>query len=89
MTAKFTVTQVSDLAIPGQMGLLVNSTRFVDLSPNCNVKSVGKNTTTGEVTLTLDVKEEMKSRRFLFARVYVKPGGSDEAVYSVEPYRFK
>lgn len=89
LTAKFTVTQVSEQAQVGQMGLLVNKTQFVDLSTNCNLKSTNSVTSTGEATMTLDIKDLMKSQKFLFARVYVKPGGCDEAVYSVEPYRVK
>lgn len=89
ITAKFTVTQVSENAQVGTMGLIVNKTRFVDLSNNCNLKGTGGASRTGEVTLTLDIKDVMKSQKFLFARVYVKPGGCDEAVYSVEPFRIK
>lgn len=89
LTAKFVVAQISSQAEPGTMGLLVNKTQFVDLSGSCNIKNVSGETKTGEVTFKLDVKDVMKANRYLFARVYVKAGNSDEAVYSVNPYRVK
>lgn len=87
LTATFNVTKVSSSAQPGTVGLLVNKTRFVDLQ--ASIKSTGVPGTTGKVTLTLDLKDKLKSEHYLFARVYVKPGGVDEALYSVDPYQVK
>ncbi len=86
LTATFTVKQVSENAKIGNAGLLVNKTRFVDLTASLKSSGVAK---VGDLSVSIDLKNEMKSERFLYARVYVKTDGIDQALYSVDPYKVK
>lgn len=87
LTATFTVEQISENANLEQIGLYVNSTRFVDRQTY--VASTTAPGNVGAVTLTLDLKNELKNQRFLFARVCIKNRNVDQAVYSQEPYQLK
>ena len=87
LTADFDITQVSEKAQIGSIGIVVNKTRFVDLMSN--VKSVSIPGRVGRVSLSVDLKDTMKKERFLFARVFVKNAGVDEALYSVDVHQLK
>ena len=87
LTAQFTVTQVSENANIGTMGVLVNKTQFVDLTSN--VKSTSSPGQTGKISLSMDIKNALKNERYLFARIFVKNADVDEALYTVDIHQLK
>lgn len=89
LTAKFIVQQVSEQAELSSVGLVVNYTKYIDTSINAG--SVSGTGNIGECTLSMDLKDVMKAQknRHVFARVYVKNKGVDEALYSLNPEQIK
>ncbi len=87
LMADFTVEQVSEKAKIASAGIVVNKTKFVDLT--INLKSAGVSGKVGDISVSVDLKDAMKQQRYLFARVYVKNQDVDQALYSVESYQVK
>ena len=88
LTATFKVEKIVEQAAVQACGLIVNRTRFVDMTSSDGAVA-GMMDADGMVTATFDLKTLMRDQRFLFARVYVKIKDVEEAVYSVEPYQIK
>lgn len=88
LTATFRVERVSQTAAVQACGLIVNRTRFVDMTSS-DGSVAGIQDGEGNVTATFDLKTLMREQKFLFARVYVKIRDVEEAIYSVEPYQVK
>ncbi len=88
LTATFRVNRVSDEAVMQACGLIVNRTRFVDMTSS-DGSVAGQVDAQGVVTAKFDLKQLMREQKFLFARVYVKIRDVEEALYSVEPYQVK
>ncbi|MBQ9217940.1 MAG: DUF3823 domain-containing protein [Muribaculaceae bacterium] len=88
LTATFRVNRVSDEAVMQACGLIVNRTRFVDMTSS-DGSVAGQVDAQGVVTAKFDLKQLMREQKFLFARVYVKIRDVEEALYSVESYQVK
>lgn len=88
LTATFRVDRIVDDATIQACGLIVNRTRFVDMTSS-DGSVAGMMDGDGMVTATFDIKQLMREQKFLFARVYVKIKDVEEAIYSVNPYQVK
>lgn len=84
LSASFHVEKIANSAIVKSLGILVNNTQFVDLS-HSKSSSIGSGQI-GDVSFSLDCKS-LSDCKCLFARVYVKSDMSNDAVYSITPYR--
>ncbi len=84
LTATFHVEQVDETATLKSVGLLVNNTQFVDMV-NYKASKTGAGTT-GEVSLTVDLKGLKSKYPAMYARVFVKVDKSSYECYSTTPY---
>lgn len=85
LTARFNVEQVVEDSKIKTVGLLVNNTRFVDLS--YNKKMMTTTTTSGAKEVSVDLSSLGKECRLLYARVFVLSSSASEALYSLDPWQ--
>ncbi len=83
LTVRFCVEKIVTDAIIKNAGVVINNTRFVDLTYNRT--SIKNTPQPGELTYTIDLRS-LKENIHLYARVFVIAEGADAAAYSVEPY---
>lgn len=83
LTVRFNVEKIAPDAKIKNAGVVLNSTKFVDLTYN---KISTKNTPEpGELTYTIDLRS-LKNQVHIYARTFVLAEGASCAAYSVEPY---
>ena len=84
LTATFRVEQIDDEAELKSVGVLVNNTQFVDMA---NYKeSITASGKTGEIILTVDLKEARKKYPAMYARVFAKSDKSSYECFSTTPF---